>query len=95
MKKGQGKRLASSAANVVPAKKSSANNDKENSMSASADSNDRRALYDSVFNNKDDESEHGTTRSGDEDEFLVELVKEYESDDTVADNLKSELAKLV
>ena len=52
-------------------------------------------LFTTVFNNKDDESEHGTTRSGDEDEFLVELVKEYESDDTVADNLKSELAKLV
>ena len=64
-------------------------------MSATTDSNDRQALNDSVLNSKDDESEHGTTRSGDEDEFLVELVKEYESDDTVADNLKSELAKLV
>ena len=79
-----------------PPKKSSANDDKENSTSASADSSDRQALYDSVFNNKDDESEHGTIRSGDEDEFLLELVKEYESDDTVGDNLKSEqLAKLV
>ena len=65
-------------------------------MSASADSNDRQALYNSVLNSKDDESEHRTTRSSDEDEFLLELMKEYESDDTVGDNLKSEqLAKLV
>ena len=65
-------------------------------MSASANSNDRQALYDSVLHSKDDESEHETTRSGDEDEFLSELVKEYESDDTVGDSLKSEqLAKLV
>ena len=100
--KGKGKRPASSAADAVPAKKSRANDDKEseaqNSMSASADSNDRQALYDSVLNSKDDGSELGTTRSGDEgeDEFLLGLVKEYESDDTVGDNLKSEqLAKLV
>ena len=98
--KGKGKRPASSAANAVPAKKSRATDDKEsgakNSMSASADSNDRQALYDSVLNSKDDESEHETTRSGDEDELLSELVKEYESDDTVGDSLKSEqLAKLV
>ena len=89
--KGKGKRPASSAANAVPAKKSRATDDKEsgakNSMSASADSNDRQALYDSVLNSKDDESEHETTRSGDEDELLSELVKEYESDDTVGDSL--------
>ena len=53
-------------------------------MSASADSNDCQALYDSVVNSKDDDSEHETTRSGDEDELLSELVKEYESDDTVS-----------
>ena len=65
-------------------------------MNASAESNDRQALYNSVLKSKDDESEHRTTCSGDEDEFLVELMKEYESDDTVRDNLKSEqLAKLV
>lgn len=98
--KGKGKRPASSAADAVPAKKSRANDDKEskakNSMSASADSNDRQALYDSILNSKDDGLELETTRSGDEDEFLSELVKEYESDDTVGDNLKSEqLAKLV
>ena len=98
--KGKGKRLASLATNAVSAKKLRANDDKErkakNSMNASAASNDRQALYDSVLNSKDDESELRTTRSGDEDEFVVELVKEYESDDTVRDNLKSEqLAKLV
>ena len=65
-------------------------------MSASTDSNDRQYLSDSVLNRKDDESEHETTRSCDEDEFILELVKEYESDDTVGDGLKSEqLAKLV
>ena len=72
--KGKGKWPASSAANAVPAKKSRATDDKESgaktSMSASADSNDRQALYDSVLNSKDDKSEHETTRSGDEDEFL-------------------------
>ena len=53
-------------------------------------------LFTTVFNNKDAESEYGTTRSGDEDEFLLELEKEYESDDTVGDNLKKEkLAKVV
>ena len=98
--KGKGKRPASSAANGVPAKKSRATDDKEsgarNFMSASADSNDRQALYDSVLNSKDDESEHETTRSGDEDELLSELVKEYVSDDTVGASLKSEqLAQLV
>ena len=59
--KGEGKRPARSAANAVSAKKSRATNDKEsrakNSMSASADSNDNQALYDSVLNSKDDESE--------------------------------------
>ena len=65
-------------------------------MSASADSNDRQALYDSVLNSKDDESEHETTHSGDEDELLSDLVKEYKSDDTVRASLKSEQpAKLV
>ena len=98
--KGKGKWPASSAANAVPAKKSRATEDKEsgarNSMSASADSNDRQALYDAVVNSKDDESEHETTRSGDEDEVLSELVKEYESDDTVGVSLKSEqLAQVV
>ena len=39
-------------------------------MSATTDSNDRQALNDSVLNSKDDESEHGTTRSGDEGEFI-------------------------
>ena len=69
------------ATNAVSAKKLRANDDKErkakNSMNASAASNDRQALYDSVLNSKDDESELRTTRSGDEDEFVVELVKEY------------------
>ena len=65
-------------------------------MSASTDSNERQDLYDSVLNSKDDESEHKTTCSGDEDKFLLELVKDYKSDDTVGDGLKSEqLAKLV
>ena len=65
-------------------------------MSASADLSDRQALYNSVLNSKDDESEHETTRSGDEDELHSELVKEYESNDTVGDSLKSaQLAKLV
>ena len=98
--KGKGKRPASSAANAVTAKKSRTKDGKEseakNSMSASTDSNERQDLYNSVLNSKDDESEHETTRSGDEDEFILELVKEYESDDTVGDGLKSEqLAKLV
>ena len=98
--KGKGKWPANSAANAVPAKKSRATEDKEsgarNSMSASADSNDRQALYDSVLNSKNNESEHETTRSGDEDEVLSELVKEYESDDTVGASLKSEqLVQLV
>jgi len=83
-----------------PPTKLRAKDDKEsgalNSMSASADSNNRQALYDSVLNSKDDESEHETTRSGDEDKFLSELVKEYEFEDTVGYCLKSEpLAKLV
>ena len=53
-------------------------------------------LYDSVLNSKNDESEENTTRSGDEDDFLSELVKEYESDDTVGESLENEkLAKLV
>ena len=59
--KGKGKRPASSVASAVPPKKARAKDDKEsgakNSMSASADSNDRQALYDSVLNSKDDESE--------------------------------------
>ena len=84
----------SSASNAVPAKKSRATDHKEsgakNSMSASADSNDRQALYDSVLNSKDDESEHETTHSGDEVELLSELVKAYESDDTVGASLKNE-----
>ena len=45
-----------------------------------------------MLDSKDDESEHETTRSGDEDELLSELVKEYESDDTVK---SAQLAKLV
>ena len=53
-------------------------------------------LYDSVLNNNNDELEQNTTRSGDEDDFLSELVKEYESDDTVGKCLENEkLAKLV
>ena len=98
--KGRCKRPASSASNAIPAKKSRATDDKEsgakNTMSASADSNDRQALYDSVLNSKDDESEHETTRSGDEVELLSELMKAYKFDDTVQASLKSEqLAKLV
>ena len=98
--RGKGKRPVSSASNAVPAKTSRATDDKEsgakNSMSASTDSNDRQALYDSVLNSKDDESEHETTHSGDEVERLSELVKAYESDNTVGASLKSEqLAKLV
>ena len=99
-KKGKGKRPVSSAANAVPAKKSRATDDKEggakNFMSASAGSNDRQALYDSVPNSRDDKSEHESTCSGDEDELLLELVKEYKSNDTVGASLKSkQLAKLV
>ena len=63
-------------------------------MSATTDSNDRQALNDSVLNSKDDESEHGTTRSCDEGEFIFRArekvwVRRY-------CHLKSEqLAKLV
>ena len=49
-----------------------------------------------LLNSKNDKSEESTTRSGDEDDFLSELVKEYESDDTVVESLENEkLAKLV
>ena len=88
------KQPPSSAADAVPAKNLRANDEKEseakNSMSASADSNDHQALYDSVLNSKNDKSEPGITHSSDEDEFLLQLVREYASEDTVGDNLKSE-----
>ena len=98
--KGKGKRPPSCTANAVPARKARATDDKEsgakNSMSASANSNDRQALHNSVLNSRDDKSEHETTGSGDEDELLSQLVKEYKSNDTVGASLKSEqLAKLV
>ena len=96
--KGKGKRPASKSPNTVPAKKAK-NKDGEagSSMSASADqSTDCDILYDSVLNSNNDESEQAATRSGDEDDFLSELVKEYESDDTVGESLENEkLAKLV
>ena len=86
------KRPASSPPAGVPSKKSRVGEDEaKSSMSASVDS-----LYGSVLHSQVDNSGLETTRSGDEDEFLSELLKEYESDDTVGENLKSEqLAKLV
>ena len=49
-----------------------------------------------MLNNNSDELEQNSTRSGDEDDFLSELVKEYESDDIVGESLENEkLAKLV
>lgn len=95
--KGKGKRLASSPPDAVPTKKAKVQDGKaRSSMSASEQSTDCETLYDSVLNSKSDESEQNTTQSGDDDGFLSELVKEYESDDTVGESLKSEkLAKLV
>ena len=95
--KDKGKRPASKSPNAVPAKKAK-NKDGEarSSTSASDQSTDCEKLYDSVLNNNSDESEQNTTRSGDEDDFLSELVKEYESDDIVGESLENEkLAKLV
>ena len=95
--KDKGKRPASKSPNAVPAKKAK-NKDGEarSSMSASDQSTDCETLYDSVLNNNSDESEQNSTRSGDEDDFLSELVKEYESDDIVGESLENEkLAKLV
>ena len=95
--KDKGKRPASKSPNAVPAKKAK-NKDGEarSSTSASDQSTDCEKLYDSVLNNNSDESEPNTTRSGDEDDFLSELVKEYESDDIVGESLENEkLAKLV
>ena len=47
-----------------------------------------------MLNSKNDESEQNTTCSGDEDDFLSELIKEYESDNTVGKSLENEkLAK--
>jgi len=92
-----GKRPASKSPNAVPAKKAK-DKDSEagSSMSASDQSTECEILYDSVLNSKNDESEENTTRSGDEDDFLSELVKEYEYDDTVGESLENEkLAKLV
>ena len=95
--KSKGKRPASSPPAGVPAKTSRVGeSEAKSSTSASADSHDCQTLYDSVLHSQDDNSGLEATRSGDEDEFLSELVKEYESDDTVGENLKSEqLAKLV
>ena len=95
--KSKGKRPASSPPACVPAKTPRVRESKaKSSTSASADSHDCQALYDSVLHSQDDNSGLEATRSGDEDEFLSELAKEYESDDTVGENLKSEqLAKLV
>ena len=95
--KSKGKRPASSPPAGVPAKKSRVGeSEAKSSTSASDDSHDCQALYDSVLHSQDDNSGLEATRSGDEDEFLSELVKEYESDDTVGENLKSEqLTKLV
>jgi len=65
-------------------------------MSAPDQSTDCEILYDSVLNSKNDKSEQNTTRSDDKDDFLSELVKEYESDDTAGESLENEkLAKLV
>ena len=44
-------------------------------MSASDQSTECEILYDSVLNSKNDESEENTTRNGDEDDFLSELMK--------------------
>ena len=43
-----------------------------------------------VLHSQDDNSGLETTRSGDEDELFSDFVKEYESHDTVGENLKSE-----
>ena len=94
---GKGKWRASKPPNAAPAKKAKVNDGEVgSSMSASDQSTDYEMLYDSVLNSGNDESEQNTTRSGDEHEFLSELVKEYESDDTVGESLENEkLAKLV
>ena len=90
-KQSKEKRPASSSPAGVPAKKSRVReSDAKSPSSASADSNDCQALYDSVLHSQDVNSGLQTTLSGDEDEFLSELVKEYESDDTFGENLKSE-----
>lgn len=57
----------------------------ESSVSISNQSSDCEVLYDSVLNNKSDESEHNAASSGDKDYFLSELLKGYESDDTVSE----------
>ena len=92
-----GKRPASSPPAGVSAKKSRVREgEAKSSMSASVDSYDFQTLCDSVLHSQDDNSGLEITRSGDEDEFSSELVKEYESNDRVGENRKSEqLAKLV
>lgn len=79
--KGKGKQLASKSSNTVLAKKAK---DKDgeagSSTSTSHQSTDCEILYDYVLNSKNHELEQNTTRSGDEDDFLSELVKEYESE---------------
>lgn len=94
--KSKGKRPVSSPPAGVPARKSRVRESAtKSSTSASADSHDCQALYDSVLHSQGDNSGLEATRSGDEDEFLSELVKDYESDNTVGENLKSEQLKLV
>ena len=93
----KGKWPASSSPVEVPAKKSRVGESKaKSSSSASFNSNDCQALYDSVLHSQDVNSGLQTTPSGDETEFLSELVKEYKSDYAVGENLKSQqLAELV
>ena len=59
-------------------------------MSASDQSTDCKMLYKSLLKRKNDESEQNSTRSGDEDEFLLEVGKEYKSDDTLHESFKNE-----
>ena len=74
----------------VPTKKSRGESEEKSSKSVPADSHACQAPYDSALHSQDDNSGLETTRSGDEDEFFSDFVKEYESDDTVGKNLKSE-----
>lgn len=89
----KGKRSANSLAAGVPAKKSRVGDSEANSSTSASVDSDCQSLYDSVLHSQDDDPGLQTTSSGDEgqeDTLISELVKEYESDDTVGDNLKSE-----
>lgn len=93
------KRPANSLPSGVSAKKSRLGEGETNSSTSASADPDCLYLYDSVLHSQDDNPGLQTTRSGDEDredELLSELVREYESNDTVSENIKSEeLAKLV